>query len=298
MPGVSLVDMTLGSSSFSAFFSTVPVWVAAIAVMASGCASSSRGSVPPQGQLMDASAAEKGVFASVSSFYCAKQRWPARWSDVVKQQGEESDAVAFLERFGEPTLASPRAIVLTLTYTKEGGGSRTATFIAPPYCGERSDDKRRVSIAGGGVVFELPKGFTLMKGVEMQSRWKAPPYPDAVWSSADDVLIAIRFGDVQLDAEQTGQFFHDLSEAYQASVPSLVWRTRDVRIVGDTTVLRHEFENSSSRGQLVNVVLSASFDGYLFAITVTGPAQRAEAVVAAAAQLEGSLRVRLKKADS
>ena len=137
-----------------------------------------------------------------------------------------------------------------------------------------------------------------MKGSDIRAWWKAPPYPDAVWKSQDDSVIAIRFGDAELTPGQTVEFLHDLSEAYEASVPSLTWRMRDVRLLGSATVLRHEFENNSSRGQLVNVVLSASFGGYLFAITVTGPVERATTVIAAADQVEASLRIRTEQDES
>ena len=131
-----------------------------------------------------------------------------------------------------------------------------------------------------------------MKASAVLARWKAPPYPDAAWSSGDGTLIAVRFGDVELQSGDTAAFFQDVSEAYEASVPSLVWRAKDVVTVGSKTMLRHEFESGSSRGQLVNVVLSGSFDGRLFAITVTGPLEQADRTAAAATVLKDSLRVR------
>jgi hypothetical protein len=131
-----------------------------------------------------------------------------------------------------------------------------------------------------------------MKGADVKGYWKAPPYPDAAWMAEDGRLIAIRFGDVELSPDQTGDFLHDLTEAYEASVPSLQWRVREVQLIGDRTFLRHEFENSSSKGRLVNVVLSSSFGGFLFAITATGPVEQTAAVLEAAGAIEDSLKVR------
>jgi hypothetical protein len=131
-----------------------------------------------------------------------------------------------------------------------------------------------------------------MKGVDVKAYWKAPPYPDAAWTADDGRLIAIRFSDVELSADQTDGFLHDLTEAYEASVPSIQWRVREVQLIGERTFLRHEFENSSTKGRLINVVLSSSFGGYLFAITATGPVDRAAAVLEAAAQIEDTLKVR------
>jgi hypothetical protein len=241
---------------------------------------------------------EKLVFSSASRFYCENLRWPNSWQELVAFERNDESSSEVLATFNEPTLASPRAILLTMSYKKEDGEVRSATFIAPPYCREASSDPRIVAIAGEGVLFRLPKGVTLMKGAEVKERWKAPPYPDAAWQGESGLLIAIRFGDVRLSAQETPQFLHDLSEAYEASVPSLVWRAREVRVLDDATVLRHAFENDSSKGRLANVVLSGSFDGFLFAITVVGSIDQVATVTETADEIESSLKVRSVQSDS
>jgi hypothetical protein len=131
-----------------------------------------------------------------------------------------------------------------------------------------------------------------MKGSQIVRHWRAPPYPDAAWTADDGTLVAVRFGDIELETSEIASFLQDVTEAYQASVPSLVWHSQDVKKLGSTTMLRHEFENISSRGKLLNVVLSGSFDHRLFAITVTGPVERVESIEQAAQSIESTLKVR------
>jgi hypothetical protein len=260
------------------------------------CSSTESVSPVPSGEAAGPVVFEREVFKGAAAFYCEHKRWPESWKDLAKARADEHrGAVSALPAgYSEPVLSSPRAILLTMSYKNEGGSTRVATFIAPPYCGDadKSDDPRDVSIAGGGIVFRLPEGFRLMKGADVKAYWKSAPYPDAAWLAGDGRLVAIRFGDVELSPSETGDFLHDLTEAYEASVPSIVWRVREVQTVGDKTFLRHEFENSSSKGRLVNVALSSSFSGLLFAITVTGPVEQTTGVLEAAGQLEDSLKVR------
>lgn len=260
------------------------------------CSSTESVSPPPVAEVSGPVVMEREVFKRAAAFYCEHKRWPADWSELRKGNADEpqEQVLVLPAGYSEPVLSSPRAILLTMSYKNESGSSRTVTFIAPPYCGEgnKSADPRDVSIAGGGIVFRLPEGFRLMKSADVKGYWRSPPYPDAAWLADDGRLVAIRFGDVELSPAETGEFLDDLTEAYEASVPSIVWRVREVQLVGDKTFLRHEFENSSSKGQLVNVVLSSSFGGFLFAITVTGPLEQTAGVLEAAGQLEDSLKVR------
>jgi hypothetical protein len=259
------------------------------------CSSTENAVVPADASVAGPVVAEKNVFKSASAFFCEKLRWPSSWQELVEYHSSTSgESEELLPGFGDPTLCSSRAILLTMSYKNQVGAQRAVTFIAPPYCGDASerDDTREVSIAGGGVRFRLPEGFRLMKGADVKAYWKAPPYPDAAWMADDGRLIAIRFGDIELSAEQTEGFLHDLTEAYEASVPSIQWRVREVQVLGDRAFLRHEFENSSSKGRLANVVLSSSFGGFLFAITATGPADHTTAVLEAAGEIEDSLKVR------
>jgi hypothetical protein len=266
--------------------------VAAICIV--GCSSTETTVAPESAPAVGPVAAEKSVFKSASAFYCEKFRWPSSWQELVDYHSSSREPDTLLPGFDEPTLESSRAILLTMSYKNQAGIARTVTFIAPPYCGDATErnDTREVAIAGGGVRFRLPEGFSLMKGADVKAYWKAPPYPDAAWAADDGRLIAIRFGDVEVSADQTEGFLHDLTEAYEASVPSIEWRVREVQVLGDRTFLRHEFENSSSKGRLINVVLSSSFGGFLFAITATGPVDRTAAVLEAAGQIEDTLKVR------
>lgn len=271
-------------------------FMVAVAICATGCSSTDSAPAPEVAPASGPVAAEQNVFRTVSAFYCEKYRWPSSWQELVDfhESRDEVDKMPLLAGFAEPNLVSSRAIVLTLSYKNQAGVARTVTFIAPPSCGEAQQDPtaREVSIAGGGIRFTLPEGFRLMKGADVKSYWKSPPYPDAAWVAEDGRLIAIRFGDVELAPGQTGEFLHDLTEAYEASVPSLQWRVREVQVIHDRTFARHEFENSSSKGRLVNVVLSSSFGGFLFAITATGPVDKTDGVLQAAGQIEDSLKVR------
>ena len=134
------------------------------------------------GLATDPAKAEKQLFKSVSEFYCDKLTWPENLEEVNDFEIARSRDVSFLQLFGETDFSSPRAILLTISYTSPWGAPRKVSFIAPPRCKAGSDastDKRDVSIAGGGVMFRLPKGFALMKGAAIQERWKSPPYPDA-----------------------------------------------------------------------------------------------------------------------
>jgi hypothetical protein len=149
-----------------------------------------------------------------------------------------------------------------------------------------------VAIAGDGVVFTLPEGFSLLKGKEVKERWKAPPFPDAAWHRDDGVLVAVRFGDLDLSDEQVPDALQDMVEAYEAAVPSLVWRSKSAVSISGKAMLRHEFESTSSSGQLLNIVYSGSYDGRLFAVTITGPVTVAEELSDVARQTEETLIVR------
>jgi hypothetical protein len=259
-----------------------------------GCASvdSPRKPLEPS---TDSAAVEKTLFRAVSDFYCEKLTWPQSIDEVNEFEVARRGDVSFLDEFSQAALSSPRAILLTVSYVSTSGVARKVSFIAPPRCGglsEDSADKSAVSIAGGGIQFRLPKGFALMKGSAIKERWKAPPYPDAAWSSDDGTVVAIRFGDLELDDSQVGESLQDMVEAYEAVVPGLVWRGKESGLFGEKHLLRHEFESSSSAGPILNVVFSASFAGKLFAITITGPIDREQSISQVAQSVKSSLVVR------
>jgi hypothetical protein len=238
---------------------------------------------------------EKQLFATLSTYYCKQYQWPRSLEQLREQGGQVSADKDFFEQFEDAKFESPRAVLWTMTYVSRDGTPRKVSFIAPPRCGvdpRSKPDKRDVSIAGGGVVFRLPESFSLLKGAMVQQRWKAPPYPDAAWSAPDGRLIAIRFGEHEISDAEVSEALEDVIEAYEAAVPSLVWRSKESRVVAGKNVLRLEFESNSSAGRIINVVYSASFDGRLFAITITGPLENEVGVSAVAESVEGSLVVR------
>jgi len=234
---------------------------------------------------------EKEAFEVVADFYCSNKRWPVSWVEVEDFQRSRGREVVWLEAVEDPKLSSSRAIFFTLKYVSAEAKPRRATYIAPPHCGKDSV-KGIVSIAAEGVVFELPAGFELLPAKEVQKRWKAPPYPDAAWGTSDGKVLAIRFGDLQIKPDELPQFAKDMAEAYEASIPSLVWTFKDSKNIGGKPVLYHEFKSTASTGPLINVVFSGVFDRHLFAITLTGPMDGAAGVVQAARQVESSLKIR------
>jgi hypothetical protein len=149
-----------------------------------------------------------------------------------------------------------------------------------------------VSIAAGGVVFKLPKGFELMSTGDIKSRWKSPPYPDVAWSSAEGTILAIRFGDVEIKSEELMSVAEEMSEAYESSVPLLVWLAKESKVINGKHFLYLEFQSDSSNGLIANVVFTSSFDNRLFAISLTGPVAEVEALREVAKEIEQTLQVR------
>jgi hypothetical protein len=259
-----------------------------------GCASIDSPDKPTE-PVSESAAVEKKLFRAVSDFYCTKLSWPKSVDELSAFEAAQRHDVSFLKQFTRATFSSPRAIVLTVSYSSPAGAPRKVSFLAPPRCNGasgRGANKSEVSIAGGGIQFRLPRGFSLMKGAEIQSRWKAPPYPDAAWSAQDGTVIAIRFGDLELDDSQVSEALQDMIEAYEAVVPGLVWRGKESMPFGKKQMLRHEFESNSSSGTILNVVYSASFGGKLFAITITGPLDKQQSVSEVAQSVKSSLLVR------
>jgi len=260
------------------------------AVLGSGCASAPA-RVAPVVSPDDPESFEKAAFDVVSEYYCAQKAWPTTWAQVEDFKRERGEDAEWLKLAKEPSISSPRAILATLSYKTEQGAARRATYIAPPRCGKESE-KGIVSVAAEGVVFRLPDGFELMRGAELQSKWKAPPYPDAAWGAQDGRVLAIRFGDVEMKPEELPDFAEDMAEAYEASIPSLVWTFKDSKVIDGKPVLYHEFQSVASTGPILNVVLSSTFDSRLFAITITGPSEQSDAVVQTARHIEQSLKIR------
>jgi len=266
----------------------------ALILGSAGCSARTSGT-GPESASSESVRAETRFFKKVSAFYCAQYRWPKSWSELREFQASQGSEASFLDEFGAAEIQSPRAIVLTLSYVDKQGVRHKASFIAPPSCRPKSQGEKAsnvVAIAGDGVVFTLPERFSLMKAKEIQERWKAPPFPDAAWHREGGVLVAVRFGDLELSNDQVSDALQDMVEAYEAAVPSLVWRSKGVMSISGKTMLRHEFESASSSGTLLNIVYSGSYDGRLFAVTITGPSHVSQELSDVARQTEETLIVR------
>lgn len=234
---------------------------------------------------------EQLAFDLLSDYYCGAKRWPDSWEQVEQFQRSRGDDTAWMQVATNIQISSPRAIFLTLDYTDNQGQKRRATFIAPPSCGTEPP-KELVSIAGEGVVFRLPDDFTLMSLSDIRQRWKKPPYPDAAWITPEDRILAIRFGELEMQEDELSQFAGEIAEAYELSIPSLAWTYKDIKRISGKSVLYHEFQSTTSRGAILNVVFSGVFDNRLFAITITGPTEDADGVIQIAHSIEQSLRIR------
>jgi|GEM_PF-1415970 len=233
---------------------------------------------------------EKRLFSTVSDYYCEHKRWPASFADIEAFEERRGRPASELAEFRMPVISSQRAIVMTIKYQNALGVERTVSFIAPPRCDSGSDSSR-VSIAAGRIKFSLLDGCELLSGKEIKRKWKAPPYPDVVWRGDDEILIAVRFGDVAVGKEEVRGLAPDIEAAYESSVPGLVWIQGDANHNGSVEGVVHEFESDSSRGRLVTRVFSTSFDGRLMAITVIGLATDRARVDEVAAAIDESLSI-------
>ncbi len=261
-----------------------------VLVITMGCGASSVGPEGAGESTRKPESSEKRMFSVMSRYYCEHKRWPKTLDEVEAFAESVDESSIETGKFQNPTLESSRAVVLTLGYDNNLGTRRKVSFIAPPRCDDEKVDGE-ISIAAGRIRFEVPTGFVLMSGEAIKERWKAPPFPDAVWRDESGVLIAIRFGDVEVTPAELQPLEPSLTEAYEGSVPSLTWLRHGTRLVADRIVLEHEFESDSSIGRLVNFVISTSFDGKLLAITLIGRADEVARVEEMATHVESSLRI-------
>ncbi len=235
---------------------------------------------------------EKETFSAISSFYCEYKRWPSDWSEFREFLVAIGKGETLAEDYPDARLESPRAVLATLEYKGVLGAPKRVSFIAPPYC-EEPGDERDVSMCGGRVRLRLPKDFWVMGGVAVKERWRAPPFPDAAWKSkSGGYFIAVRFDEVPLEPSAVSGFKQPLEAAYETSIPSLKWLVREVVESGGRTFLAHEYESDSTRGRIVTVLISTSFDGKLLTINVGGPAEGRSQVEEIARKITNSLRLK------
>ena len=260
-----------------------PLLKALSALLVAGC--SATGPVRPPEQF------EEDTFKSISSFYCEYKRWPNDWIEFKDYLVSVGQGDTIGEDYPNATLESPRAVLATLNYEHIIGSPKKVSFIAPPQC-EGVGDPRDVLMCGSRVGFRLPSGFSVMGGVAIKERWRVPPFPDAAWrSKSGGYVIAFRFGEVLVEPVGIPEFKQTLEAAYETSIPSLKWLVREVVEQNGRTFLAHEFESDSSRGRLVTVIISTSFDGKLLTINVVGPVEGRVQVEDYAREVTNSLRL-------
>ncbi len=234
---------------------------------------------------------EERAFQFLSAFYCKEKRWPAGWDEFTTFALPRDGGGELIGSFSNVQLSSPRAILLTLDYNDSSGTSRRVSFIAPPQCSTNSD-RSVVSMAAGRVWFKLPYGFAVLGGKEIEERWKRPPYPDAAWEdSISGVVIAVRFGEVELPAGGMSAIKSKLEKSYEAAITNLSWRIRKIKMQGSTEFLLHEYESDSVKGRLLTASLTFGFDGKLLTINVVGPADQRHAVETVAEAVHASFRL-------
>ena len=235
---------------------------------------------------------EKVVFDAVTSFYCAEKRWPATWDELIQFEGLSTEAHSAVGEMLTPSLSSPRALLLVVRYKNIQGADRKVTYIAPPECGPL-DDPSRASMVGGRVVFTKPKGFELMKGAEIKTKWKDGPYPDVAWQDASkSVFVTVSFGEVQIEPTELAGLKEELELAYQSSLPNLVWIERSLAADEEPPKLIHMLSSEGATGTALTYSMSMSFDGRLLTIAVLGSGAKEREVEAVGNALRRSLTLR------
>lgn len=240
---------------------------------------------------------EELVHRELSLFYCEQKRWPRTWEEFttwaalstspVVAQGTASPRNSFIDA----KVSSPRAILLTVTYFDRANAERLVSYIAPPTC-QPDSDPQVVAMAGERVTFELPSGFDLLSAAAIQERWKNGAYPDVAWENAtQNVILAVRFGETPVALQELAKMARLLEQAFNKSVPTIEWIAKRVKSGGEQPRIIHEFESDSSRGRLVTVGMSFSFDQKLLSLNLVGPAEKRKEVEAAAEAVRASLRL-------
>lgn len=251
------------------------------------------------GSLPDPVRDEELVHKELSLFYCEQRRWPASWEEFATwAAGAPSPLVSKVgssprDSFVGAKLTSPRAILLTVAYTDTMNVERLVSYSAPPTC-EPNPDPAIVALAGERVTFQLPEGFALLNTAVIQERWKNGAYPDVAWEDANQsVILAVRFGEAQISPQDLHTLARPLEQAFTKSVPKIAWLAKRVKSGGEQPRLIHEFESDSSRGRLVTVGMSFSFDDKLLSINLVGPAEKRKEVETAAEAVRATLRLSL-----
>ncbi len=245
-----------------------------------GCSASNN--VSPENaneELSNAAPASIGqrLFESVQAFYCSFGAWPESWEELRASLGYDSEIDSEFQMVRVVEMHSPRAIVLQMAYEEHNGQIVKSLFIAPPSCsvkGESEASVGSVEMAGGRIRFVLPDGLAQLSTEQLREKWSKPPRPDSAWSSDQGVVLAIRFGELDIDRDSLDILLDTLGVAYEQAIPSIEWISRRHISSRDRLFLLHEFESDAESGRITTGVLSTSFDGKLLSITVTADADR------------------------
>lgn len=232
------------------------------------------------------------MFEGISSFYCAKQRWPLSW-DEFAGYGELSDeSRSAVGEMLSPELSSPRAVVLVVRYKNIQGIDRKVTYIAPPEC-RQSDDPNYWSMAGGRVSFKTPPGFELLDGASIKSKWRGGPYPDVAWhDAAHGIFLTVSFSEVEVAPGELESLKTELEETYESSLPAMRWIERTAALDDEPPRLIHMLSSASAAGRSVTYALSMSFDDRLMTLSMTAPEIAQPVLERTAATVQRTLRLR------
>ncbi len=242
------------------------------------CGCSSSNTVFPEreereGVVDTAAPVSEQLFELVKTFYCTYGAWPLSWEELQASGLFQNERRKLLEAITAVEMKSPRAVVLIVSYRDASGVVRKSAFLAPPSCGtgpSEGQGEQRMLMAGGRVSFGLSQAFRMLSRQEIQERWKSPPMPDAAWINSDDIVLAIRFGELEVGREELSELLDTLADAYEQAIPSLRWIQREVVSQNGNSYLVHEFESEGARDLIATGVVSTSFDNKLVSVTVTG----------------------------
>lgn len=241
-----------------------------------GCGSSNTVSPEPEAKKVAVdtpTTVTEQLFEVMKTFYCTFGSWPSSWEEVQASGLFESKRFDLLEAITGVEMKSPRAIVQIVSYRDASGALIKSAFLAPPTCGSEppeSRERQRMVMAGGRISFDLSDAFKMLSREEIQARWRSSPLPDAAWISSEEIVLAIRFGELEVGREELPELLDALADAYEQAIPSLRWIQREVGSQNGNPYLIHEFESEGAHEPIVTGVVSTSFDSRLVSVTVTG----------------------------
>jgi hypothetical protein len=236
----------------------------------------------------------QSLFDSVQAFYCSFGTWPESWEELRASLSYDSRIFSELQMVRVIEMHSPRAIALRVVFEEKNGQIVKSLFIAPPSCsgeGEPVASAGSVEMVGGRIRFVLPSALSQLSTERLKEKWNKPPRPDSAWSSDQGVVLAIRFGELDIDRDSLDVLLDTLSVAYEQAIPSIEWISRRHISSRDRLFLLHEFESDAESGRIITSVLSTSFDGKLLSITLTADADRRSDVEQHVSDLVRNIRI-------